>query len=541
QAGVPLVPGYHGEDQDAARLKQAADAMGYPVLLKATAGGGGKGMRVVASAGEFAEALAAARREAHNAFGDDAMLVEKYLARPRHVEIQVFCDGHGGAVYLFERDCSLQRRHQKVIEEAPAPGLSPIVRAQMGEAAVTAARAIGYRGAGTVEFLLDTDDAFYFMEMNTRLQVEHPVTEMITGQDLVEWQLRVAAGAPLPLAQDQLAIRGHAFEARVYAEDADQDFLPATGTLAFLRPPEESDHVRVDTGVLQGDTISVHYDPMIAKLIVWDEDRDRALTRLARALRDYRIAGTTTNVEFLYNLITVPAFRAADLDTGFIERHREQIFRPAAANQAALAALAALYLLLRRARAAAQFAVTTTDPWSPWHSAGGWRCNEPAAQEIRLLLGERELAFTASAEGDHYRVQSELGQALVSGQLDGDTLHASLDGHRQAVTVTSHDGGHSLFTHTGALHFQEAKAAAAGDAEEATGGLTAPMNGTVIAVRVESGATVAKGDVLLVLEAMKMEHSIRAPADGTVAEIFYRTGDLVDGGAALVRFEPADA
>lgn len=538
-ASVPLVPGYHGEDQDEAALKKSADAMGYPVLLKATAGGGGKGMRVVASAGEFAEALAAARREAKNAFGDDAMLVEKYLTRPRHVEIQVFCDAHDNAVYLFERDCSLQRRHQKVIEEAPAPGLSPIVRAQMGEAAVTAARAIGYRGAGTVEFLLDTDDSFYFMEMNTRLQVEHPVTEMITGQDLVEWQLRVAAGEPLPRTQDQLEIRGHAFEARVYAEDADQDFLPATGTLAFLQPPEESDHVRVDTGVLQGDAISVHYDPMIAKLIVWDEDRDRALTRLARALRDYRIAGTTTNVEFLYNLISVPAFRAADLDTGFIERHREQIFRPAAAAEARRAALAVLYVLLRRERTAGTFAVTTTDPWSPWHSACGWRCNEAATQSVRLLLGERELAFTADREGDHYRVFSELGEVRVSGSLAGDTMHASLDGHRLAVTVASHDGGHSLFTPDGALHFQEAAAAAAGEEEDSGGGLTAPMTGTVIAVRVEPGAAVAKGEVLLVLEAMKMEHSIRAPADGTVAEIFYRAGDLVDGGAALVRFEAA--
>ena len=538
-AGVPLVPGYHGEDQNEAALKKAADAMGYPVLLKAVAGGGGKGMRVVASAGEFAEALAAARREAQSSFGDDAMLVEKYLTRPRHVEIQVFCDGRGNAVYLFERDCSVQRRHQKVIEEAPAPGLSPVVRAQMGEAALTAARAIGYEGAGTVEFLLDTDDAFYFMEMNTRLQVEHPVTELITGQDLVEWQLRVAAGEPLPLAQEQLAIRGHAFEARIYAEDPDQDFLPATGTLAFLQPPEESEHVRVDTGVLQGDAISVHYDPMIAKLIVWDEDRDRALTRLARALRDYRIAGTTTNVEFLYNLVTAPAFRAADLDTGFIERHREQIFRSADAAEARLAALAVLYLLLRREQAATDFAATTTDPWSPWHGARGWRCNEAASQSVRLLLGEREVEVTASAAGAHYHLHSELGQALVAGSLAGDTLHASLDGHRQAVTVTSHDGGHSLFTRDGALHFGEAALAAAGEEEEAAGGLTAPMNGTVIAVRVEPGASVAKGEVLLVLEAMKMEHSIRAPAEGVVAEIFYAAGDLVDGGAALVRFEPA--
>jgi 3-methylcrotonyl-CoA carboxylase alpha subunit len=538
-AGVPLVPGYHGEAQDDATLRAAAEAMGYPVLLKAVAGGGGKGMRAVHGAAEFDEALAAARREAQSSFGDDAMLVEKYLARPRHVEIQVFCDDHGNAVYLFERDCSVQRRHQKVIEEAPAPGLSPVVRAQMGEAALTAARAIGYRGAGTVEFLLDTDDAFYFMEMNTRLQVEHPVTELITGQDLVEWQLRVAAGEPLPLAQDQLEIRGHAFEARIYAEDPERDFLPATGTLAFLQPPEESAHVRVDTGVLQGDTIGVHYDPMIAKLIVWDEDRDRALGRLARALRDYRIAGTTTNVEFLYNLISAPAFRAADLDTGFIERHREQIFRTRAAADPALAALAALYLLLRREQAAAEFATTTTDPWSPWHQARGWRCNEPATQELRLELDGRELRITASGEGEHFLLRSELGQARVSGRLDGDILHASLDGHRQSVTVTSHDGGHSLFTRDGALHFREAALAAGGQEAEDQGALTAPMNGTVIAVRAVPGARVARGEVLLVLEAMKMEHSIRAPADGVVAEIFYAEGDLVDGGAELVRFEPA--
>ncbi|MFZ5654951.1 MAG: acetyl-CoA carboxylase biotin carboxylase subunit [Pseudomonadota bacterium] len=538
-AGVPLVPGYHGEAQDDATLRAAADAMGYPVLLKAVAGGGGKGMRVVTGAAEFAEALAAARREAQSSFGDDAMLVEKYLTRPRHVEIQVFCDAHDHAVYLFERDCSLQRRHQKVIEEAPAPGLSPVVRTQMGEAAVTAARAIGYRGAGTVEFLLDTDDAFYFMEMNTRLQVEHPVTEMITGQDLVEWQLRVAAGEPLPLAQDQLEIRGHAFEARIYAEDPDQDFLPATGTLAFLQPPEESAHVRVDTGVLQGDAISVHYDPMIAKLIVWDEDRDRALNRLARALRDYRIAGTTTNVEFLYNLISVPAFRAADLDTGFIERHREQIFRSRDSEDPGLVALAALYLLLRRELAAGAIAATTVDPWSPWHSARGWRCNEPATQELRLELDGRELRITAGGEGEHFLLHSELGQARVSGRLDGDILHASLDGHRQSVTVTSHDGGHSLFTRDGALHFREAALAAGGQEAEDEGALTAPMNGTVIAVRAVPGARVARGEVLLVLEAMKMEHSIRAPADGVVAEIFYAEGDLVDGGAELVRFEPA--
>ena len=352
-AGVPLVPGYHGEDQDEAALKKCADAMGYPVLLKATAGGGGKGMRVVASAGEFAEALAAARREAKNAFGDDAMLVEKYLTRPRHVEIQVFCDGHDGAVYLFERDCSLQRRHQKVIEEAPAPGLSPIVRAQMGEAAVTAARAIGYRGAGTVEFLLDTDDSFYFMEMNTRLQVEHPVTEMITGQDLVEWQLRVAAGEPLPLAQDQLEIRGHAFEARVYAEDADQDFLPATGTLAFLQPPEESAHVRVDTGVLQGDSISVHYDPMIAKLIVWDEDRDRALTRPPTSPARLARAGLP-KIRNDLTLLELPLERLQDAPLQIVQRGRRDfrhLRRPAARADHRGPARQPARPLLRRPRA----------------------------------------------------------------------------------------------------------------------------------------------------------------------------------------------
>jgi 3-methylcrotonyl-CoA carboxylase alpha subunit len=304
EAGVPLVPGYHEADQSSDRLARAADEIGYPVLLKAVAGGGGKGMRLVREAGEFEGALAAARREAAAGFGNDDMLVEKYLTRPRHVEFQVFRDRHGESVYLFERDCSVQRRHQKVIEEAPAPGMTEELRQRMGEAAVSAARAIDYEGAGTVEFLLDGDGSFYFMEMNTRLQVEHPVTEMITGQDLVEWQIRVAAGESLPLKQDQLQIRGHAFEARIYAEDPDHDFLPATGVLSYLQPPRESQHVRVDTGVLQGDEVSVWYDPMIAKLVVWDENRERALGRLARALSAYRISGLCSNISFLYNLAT---------------------------------------------------------------------------------------------------------------------------------------------------------------------------------------------------------------------------------------------
>ena len=307
-AGVPLVPGYHGEDQSPELILQAANNMGYPVLLKAAAGGGGKGMRAVYTEEEFDQALEAAKREARNSFNDDIMLVEKYLLKPRHVEIQVFCDSQGNGVYLFERDCSVQRRHQKVIEEAPAPGMSEALRQKMGEAAIKAAQAINYQGAGTVEFLLDAQGQFYFMEMNTRLQVEHPVTEMISGQDLVEWQLRVASGEPLPCSQEQLQINGHAFEARIYAEDPENDFLPATGRLNILRPPLENANVRVDTGVVEGDEVSIYYDPMIAKLVVWDLDRDRALQRLTEALSNYRIDGLTTNIGFLYNLATSQAF-----------------------------------------------------------------------------------------------------------------------------------------------------------------------------------------------------------------------------------------
>jgi 3-methylcrotonyl-CoA carboxylase alpha subunit len=318
KAGVPLVPGYHGDDQNPEIIRAAANKMGYPVLLKATAGGGGKGMRQVWSAEEFDSALEAAKREAMNGFGDDTMLVEKYLTQPRHIEIQVFCDSHGNAVYLFERDCSIQRRHQKVVEEAPAPGMSETLRAEMGSAAVRAAQAIDYVGAGTVEFLLDVDGSFYFMEMNTSLQVEHPVTEMITGLDLVEWQLRVAAGDFLPLKQNELKINGHAIEVRIYAEDPDNEFLPQTGTLHFLETPEESAHVRIDTGVIEGDEVSVFYDPMIAKLIVWDSNRQQALRRLSTALKEYRLNGVTTNIDFLYTLTRHPAFCNADFDTGFI-------------------------------------------------------------------------------------------------------------------------------------------------------------------------------------------------------------------------------
>ncbi len=537
EARVPLVPGYHGDDQDPALLRSSAEDMGFPVLLKATAGGGGKGMRQVWSAEEFDEALAAAKREASASFGDDRMLVEKYLTRPRHVEVQVFCDSHGNGVYLAERDCSVQRRHQKVIEEAPAPGMTEELRRQMGETAVQAARAIDYRGAGTVEFLLDEDGSFYFMEMNTRLQVEHPVTEMITGQDLVEWQLLVAAGAELPLQQDEVVLRGHAFEARVYAEDPEQDFLPQTGTLQFLQPPEENEHVRVDTGVLQGDEISVFYDPMIAKLIVWDEDRSRALRRLASALSDYRIGGTTTNLDFLYNLATAAPFMNADLDTGFIERHRDLVFREREQDIKQDLPAAALALLLVRQR---ETRAEAGDPWSPWQDSGGWRLNEAHRQLLQIHCHQQDFDVWVERRNNGYCVSWQDQQAFINGSLDGDTLLLEREGHRQRAVLASTSEGFILYGQDGACPFH-ALSPDTGESDAGSGGgdLAAPMNGTVVTLLVDAGTQVAEGTALMVMEAMKMEHTIRAPKDGTVEQFFYQPGDLVDGGAELLQFAAA--
>ena len=535
-AGVPLVPGYHGADQDPALLQAEADKMGYPVLLKATAGGGGKGMRQVWAAEEFDAALAAARREASASFGDATMLVEKYLTRPRHVEVQVFCDNHGNGIYLAERDCSVQRRHQKVIEEAPAPGMTAELREAMGSTALQAAQAIDYRGAGTVEFLLDEDGSFYFMEMNTRLQVEHPVTEMITGQDLVEWQLRVAAGETLPLTQEQLVLRGHAFEARVYAEDPDNDFLPVTGTLAYLRPPAESPHVRVDTGVQQGDEISVYYDPMIAKLIVWDESRERALQRLATALMDYRIGGTVTNLDFLYNLATAAPFQRAELDTGFIERHSALIFHEREQDLQRELPLAALALLLYRQQQAA--AGGSTDPWSPWNSGNAWRLNEPHAHHFVLHCHQRDfpVAVTQHQDGS-YHIDSDGRSDILRGQLEGDLLQVEHAGHRQRATLARTEDGFTLYLADGACHFRELRPdTGESDSSGAGSGLVAPMNGTVVTLLVAAGTRVEAKTPLLVMEAMKMEHTIRAPTAGVVDQFFFAAGDLVDGGAELLAF-----
>ena len=545
KAQVPLVPGYHGDDQSPELLKKAADDMGYPVLLKATAGGGGKGMRQVWSSEEFTEGLEAAKREAKSSFGDDTMLVEKYLTRPRHVEIQVFCDNHGNAVYLFERDCSVQRRHQKVIEEAPAPGMSEALRAAMGESAIKSAQAIGYQGAGTVEFLLDVDGSFYFMEMNTRLQVEHPVTEFISGQDLVEWQLRVAAGEILPKRQDELKINGHAFEARIYAEDANNDFLPATGTLEFLQPPLESEHVRIDTGVRQGDEVSVFYDPMIAKLIVWDENRDKALQRLAKALAEYRINGVVTNIDFLYNLATCPAFVQADLDTGFIDKHQAEIFHESEQALADELPMAALYLVLANAGNAIEAGAKTNDPHSPWNTTNAWRLNEAHIHQLTLAHNDVEYPVTIEQKRQgssmFYLIDVDGTKVDCQGRIEGDTLHSNINGYRSNATIVHNQNQISLFRQNGVFNFTQIFADCGNlDDQADQGGLCAPMNGTMVSVLVKAGDQVEKDQPLVIMEAMKMEHTIRAPEDGTVDAVYFNEGDMVDGGAELLAFAPKE-
>jgi 3-methylcrotonyl-CoA carboxylase alpha subunit len=542
QAGVPLVPGYHGDDQADDLLAAEAGKIGYPVLLKASAGGGGKGMRVVEQADDFAAALAAARRESMAAFGDQAMLVEKFLVKPRHIEIQVFADSQGAAVHLFERDCSLQRRHQKVLEEAPAPGLEETRRTAMGKAAVDAARAIGYVGAGTVEFIVDADGTFFFMEMNTRLQVEHPVTELVTGQDLVEWQLRVAAGEPLPLGQDALHLAGHAFEARIYAEDPARDFLPATGHLAHLRFPDAGPHVRIDTGVREGDAVSIHYDPMIAKLVVWDNDRDAALRRLQAALRATQVVGITTNLDFLATVAAHPRYVAGDVDTGFIDRHRDELVAPAAPVTDAVLALASLDVLLRRRDEAARAAVTGGDPTSPWHQTSGWRLNEDNHQPLHFRVDGGEHEVTVHYRDDHFVIDTPDRSLVTDGFINatGD-LVATLDGTRLTLTVVREETDLTLFYRgeRHRLHLHD-PAAAATDEEVAGGGLTAPMPGKIVAVHVSAGDRVERGAPLLVLEAMKMEHTIVAPTVGIVTEVRFAVGEQVDDGDALLVLESGD-
>ena len=542
KAGVPLVPGYHGAEQGDAILETEAEGIGYPVLIKASAGGGGKGMRVVEHREEFSKSLAAAKREAKSGFGDDRMLIEKYLARSRHIEVQVFADQSGECVHLFERDCSVQRRHQKIIEEAPAPGMTEARRRKMGAAAVAAAKAVGYVGAGTVEFIAEEDGNFYFMEMNTRLQVEHPVTEMITGLDLVEWQLRVADGGKLPLAQTALNIAGHSFEARVYAEDPSRGFLPATGTITHLRQPSDSPHVRVDTGVREGDEISINYDPMIAKVIAWDVDRPSALRRLRGALGEYEIVGPKTNVSFLLDLASHHAFARADvepslLDTGLIERYRAELFpdaEPASDTVLSLAVLSELLHVDEQARAAA---AASGDPYSPWHRRDGWRLNQDNHHTFVFVdRGERR-QVTAHYRDNGYLLELPGGEALVTAEPAGDNrIIANLDGVRIDATVVRESHALTIFAF-GSSHRLEREQFTSVEDEEPGGLLVSPLPGSVAQVLVETGQKVEKGQPLMIVEAMKMEHTISAPHGGLVAQIYFAPGEQVAEGAQLLAIE----
>jgi 3-methylcrotonyl-CoA carboxylase alpha subunit len=543
RAKVPLVPGYHGDEQEPALLQNEAARIGYPVLIKASAGGGGKGMRVVTRAAEFGDALVSCKREALASFGDQKVLVEKYLERPRHIEIQVFADTLGNTIHLFERDCSVQRRHQKVLEEAPAPGMTEERRRAMGEAAVAAARAVGYVGAGTVEFIADPSGQFYFMEMNTRLQVEHPVTEMITGQDLVEWQLRVASGEPLPLAQDALAIRGHAIEARVYAENPDAGFLPATGRLIHLALPDAAEFggqtsappapVRIDSGVRPGDSITPYYDPMIAKLIVWGADRAHALARMARALADFHIVGVANNVDFLSRLVADPSYARGEFDTGLIERERARLLPDGKDDRVAheLLAFACARVL------ADEHAGAGADPWS---SAHGWRLNTNYVRTITLKSerGVHDVDLEYERDGFVFH-HGGANVPLAISAVDGTRLALRFGGHTLVADVVRAGDELHVFMHGRhrTLSLFDVIAQSSGG-EAVTGRLTAPMPGKVIAVSAVRGERVERGAALVVMEAMKMEHTIVAPATGVVAEILAGVGDQVEEGAELVRFEP---
>ncbi|SFL00589.1 acetyl/propionyl/methylcrotonyl-CoA carboxylase subunit alpha [Falsiroseomonas stagni] len=530
KAGVPLVPGYHGADQADATLRAEAHRIGFPILVKASAGGGGKGMKVATDAAALDEALTLARGEARAAFGDDRLLLERYLTKPRHIEIQVFADSHGNVVHLHERDCSIQRRHQKVVEEAPAPGMTAERRAAMGKAACDAARAIGYVGAGTVEFISE-GDSFAFMEMNTRLQVEHPVTEAITGQDLVEWQLRVAMGEPLPLSQAKIPLAGHAIEVRLYAEDPARDFAPSIGVLRHLALPDHLPGIRIDSGVRQGDAVPIHYDPMLAKIIASGPDRATALRRLSRGLDAAAVAGIRSNLPLLRAIAAHPAFARADLDTGFIARHAAQLLPEAVPAPRAALASAALRLL-RDAGAR-----DASDPHSPWGAANAWRLNGDGYQDLLLFDGDSTVTLRLHpGRGIDF---ADGGAALDHPRWDGDALSFSLDGRAIRATV-ARDGDLLMVVLDGATHELRFLDPRAPSGEEQAGGgrILAPMPGRILQLLAAPGDRVLRGAVLLVMEAMKVQMRITAPIPGTVQALRCQVGDLVEDGAELVVVEP---
>ena len=540
-AGVPLVPGYHGENQDSAFLQEQADVIGYTVLIKASAGGGGKGMRVVSQAGDFAAALSSCQREAINSFANDAVLIEKYVQRPRHIEIQIFGDNHGNCVSLFERDCSVQRRHQKVLEEAPAPGMTAAMRLAMGEAAVAAAKAVQYVGAGTVEFIVEQADdgamSFYFMEMNTRLQVEHPVTEAITGLDLVAWQLRVAAGEPLPKSQDQLQLNGHAIEARICAENPNQDFLPATGPLWHFSGPEASHFcftaggVRLDTGVTQGDVVSPFYDSMLAKLIVWGADRDEALAKLDKALSEMQVVGVANNVAFLRDVVQSASFSQGDLDTDLITRERDNLFKTQTLSED-LAVAGVMGMVLRQEVDAMGS--------NPWQAVDGWQvvCAPPRPFQLQGAWGDEVRALNVVLYSAPQRLRIADTDHAFEWRAHPRGVSVCLNGVWTDLSVVASAGQYHVFSRAGhaVLQWVDPLAGSA-QAADALGGLNTPMPGKLIRMDVAVGDTVAKGQVLAVMEAMKMEHSIASPRDGVVSEVFYAVGDQVAEGQALLTLQ----
>ncbi len=550
-AGVPVVPGYTGEDQSPALLHREADAIGYPLMIKAAHGGGGKGMRIVRDTDEFLANLQSCQREARNAFGRDRVLLERYLEKPRHIEIQIFGDAYGDVIHLNERECSAQRRYQKVLEESPSTFLTPELREAMGAAAVQVGHAINYQNAGTVEFIVGQDVKFYFMEINTRLQVEHPVTEYVTGLDLVEWQLRVAAGERLPKAQHEIAQRGHAIEVRLYAEDPEAGFLPGSGKLTRLRLPAADAHTRIDAGVIEGDTVTIFYDPMIAKLIVWDQDRPRALARLRDALAQCVIDGPKSNIAFLERLIRHPTVVGATIDTGTLDRDLDG-FMPKPAEPARMrdmrmaAAVATLLLEEAQTRTAAS---ASSDPTSPWAVADGWRLGHGGQRRLALDDGSERHVLTAHGYGGDYRIEDDAGIVVVQGaRLQADTLFARFDGEGRHLRLDADDASGAssrVDMHDGERRWRFVRVPAYQPASEQTGSAgdraLAPMPGRIVLIKTQVGDHVEQGQELLVMEAMKMELTLKAPCAGTVAEVRVAAGDFVEADAALVLLTPVPA